>query len=161
MLPALPRGTCGVPDVMMISTLSRTNSAAISARRSSRPSAQRYPIATVRPSIQPSSRSRCTKAATHSLAAERVLWPKKPMVGSFADCCARAASGHAAAQRDDLAPPHSITSSAIATSVGGSSRPRAFATLRLMASSNLTGCSTGKSAGLVPCRILCTYAAAR
>jgi hypothetical protein len=33
-----------------------------------------------------------------------VLWPKKPMVGSLPDCCARAASGHAAA-----APPRSVT----------------------------------------------------
>src|SRR5262245_2232067 len=30
------------------------------------------------------------------------------------------------------------------------------AVLRLTASSNLTGCSTGSSAGLVPCKILCT-----
>jgi hypothetical protein len=49
---------------------------------------------TVRPSIQSSSRSRCVKAATHSLAAERVLWPENPMVGSFFACCARDASGH-------------------------------------------------------------------
>ena len=46
------------------STFSRTNSAAISAKRSLRPSPQRYSIATLRPSIQPSSRSRCTKAAS-------------------------------------------------------------------------------------------------
>jgi hypothetical protein len=85
--------TAGVPDVTMTSTLSRTNSAAISAKRSSRPSAQRYSTAMVRPSIQPSSRSRCTNAAVHSLAADRVLWPNKPMVGSFVGCCARAASG--------------------------------------------------------------------
>ena len=40
----------------------------------------------------------------------------------IAGCCARAASGHdrrAAEQRDELAPPHSITSSARASSVGG------------------------------------------
>ena len=51
-------------------------------------------------------------------------------------CCARAASGHAAA-----APPssvmnsrrlHSITSSARASSVGGTSRPSALAVLRLI-----------------------------
>ena len=59
--------TAAVPAVTMTSTLSRTNSAAISAKRSLRPSAQRYSIATVRPSIQPSSRSRCTKAAVHWL----------------------------------------------------------------------------------------------
>src|SRR5262249_50179987 len=51
-----------LPPVTMISTLRRTNSAAISRKRSVRPSAQQYWIATVRPSIQSSSRSRCTKA---------------------------------------------------------------------------------------------------
>jgi hypothetical protein len=96
----------GVPDVTMISTLSRTNSAAISAKRSLRPSPQRYSIARLRPSIQPSSRSRWTKGAAHSLAAERVLWPKNPMVGSFFGCCALAASGHAT-----VAPPSSATNS--------------------------------------------------
>jgi hypothetical protein len=40
------------------STWSLTNSAAISAKRSERPSPQRYSILMVRPSIQPSSRSR-------------------------------------------------------------------------------------------------------
>ena len=98
--------TTAVPAVTMTSTLSRTNSAAISAKRSLRPSAQRYSIATVRPSIQPSSRSRCTKAAVHGPQAEGVAAPKNPMVGSFAGCCARAASGHAAA-----APPSSVMNS--------------------------------------------------
>src|SRR5262249_51314361 len=37
--------TCGVPEVTMTSTLSRTNSVAISAARSVRPFAQRYSIA--------------------------------------------------------------------------------------------------------------------
>src|SRR5215813_9311942 len=40
-------------------------------------------------------------------------------------------------------PHHSITSSASASRVGGTVRPSALAVLRLMASSNLTGCSTG------------------
>src|SRR3954451_4540667 len=43
---------------------------------------------------------------------------------------------------------HSITSSARASSVGGTSRPRALAVLRLMASSNFVGCWTGRAAGL-------------
>ena len=34
--------------------------------------------------------------------------------------------------------------------------PSALAVLRLTTRSNLTGCSTGRSAGLVPCKILCT-----
>jgi hypothetical protein len=51
---------------------------------------------------------------------------------------------------------YSITSSARASSVGGISRPSVFAVLRLMTSSNLVGCITGKSAGLSPLRILPT-----
>ena len=57
--------TSAFPDVTMTSTFRRTNSAAISAARSVRPSAQRYSIATLRPSLQSSSRSRWTKAAVH------------------------------------------------------------------------------------------------
>ena len=49
--------------------------------------------------------------------------------------------------------PHSITSSARASSVGGTSRPRTLAAWRLMHSSNLVDCITGKSAGLAPLRI--------
>jgi hypothetical protein len=51
-------------------------------------------------------------------------------------------------------PFHSITSSARASSVGGTSRSSAFAVVRLMTRSNLVGCSTGMSAGLVPRKIL-------
>src|SRR6266446_2796379 len=98
--------TAAVPAVTMTLTLSRTNSAAISAKRSLRPSAQRYSIAKVRPSIQPSSRSRCTNAAVHLLWTDGVSGPRNPIVGSFAGCCARAATGHAAA-----APPRSVMKS--------------------------------------------------
>ena len=45
---------------------------------------------------------------------------------------------------------YSITSSALASSVAGSSRPSVFAVLRLMTSSNVVGCWTGKSDGLMP-----------
>src|SRR5258707_15272130 len=58
--------------------------------------------------------------------------------------------------RDELATPHSITSSARASTVGGTSRPSAFAVIRLSARSNLVGCSTGISAGFAPRRILST-----
>ncbi len=49
-----------------------------------------------------------------------------------------------------------ITSSARFSSDGGIVRPRAFAVFRLMTSSNFVGCSTGRSAGFVPLRILST-----
>jgi hypothetical protein len=51
-------------------------------------------------------------------------------------------------------PAHSITSSAVASSVGGTSRPSALAVLRWMTNSNLVGCTTGRSAGFSPLRIL-------
>src|SRR6266436_6285438 len=47
---------------------------------------------------------------------------------------------------------HSITSSARASSVGGTSMPSALAVCRLITNSNFVDCSTGKSAGLVPLR---------
>src|SRR5262249_14927640 len=59
----------------------------------------------------------------------------------------------AAEQRYELAPFHSITSSARASSVGGTSRPSAFAVPMLMTSSNVVGCMTARSAGVVPLRI--------
>src|SRR6266571_4478654 len=51
-----------------------------------------------------------------------------------------------------LAPFYSITSSAKMRSVGGNVIPSACAVLRLRTSSNFMGCSTGRSAGLVPLR---------
>jgi hypothetical protein len=48
---------------------------------------------------------------------------------------------------------HSITSSARADRVGGTSMPSAFAVRRLITNSNLVDCTTGKSAGSTPLRI--------
>ena len=63
----------------------------------------------------------------------------------------------AAEQRDELAPLHSITSSASASSLSGIVRPSAFAVLRLSTSSTLVGCSIGRPAGLAtPFNILST-----
>src|SRR5271154_5193946 len=59
----------------------------------------------VRPSIQPSSRNRSTKAAVHALQIEASA-PRNPTVGSLPACCARAASGHVAAP-----PPTSVMNS--------------------------------------------------
>src|SRR5262249_8261578 len=52
--------------------------------------------------------------------------------------------------------PHSITSSARASSVGGISRLSALAVFRFKINSNLTGSWTGSSAGFVPLMILST-----
>src|SRR3954464_3856455 len=50
--------------------------------------------------------------------------------------------------RDEFPPLHSITSSARTSSVGGTSRPSAFAAFRLRVVSYLVGACTGRSAGL-------------
>src|SRR5262245_53415855 len=60
----------------------------------------------------------------------------------------------AAEQRDELAAPdHSITSSAVESSVAGKVRPSMPAVPALMTSSNLVDCTTGRSAGLAPLRM--------
>src|SRR5438132_6046348 len=69
----------------------------------------------------------------------------------------RPRSRRAAEQCDELAPPHSITSSARASSVGGTSRPIAFAVLRLITNSNLVGPWTGSSPGFSPLRMRSAY----
>jgi hypothetical protein len=64
--------------------------------------------------------------------------------------------GCAAEQRDERATPHSITSSASASRFAGTLRPSALAVLRLMASSNVVGRWTGRSAGFSPLRMRST-----
>jgi hypothetical protein len=51
---------------------------------------------------------------------------------------------------------YSITSSARASNEGGTVSPMTLAVLRLITSSNFTGCSMGKSAGFSPLRTFCT-----
>ena len=51
---------------------------------------------------------------------------------------------------------YSITSSAMASSDGGTVRPSALAVLRLMTNSYLVGVCTGRSAGFSPLRIRST-----
>src|SRR3954470_19438801 len=69
--------------------------------------------------------------------------------GSERPCCHRPAG-----QRDELPPSHhSITSSAVASSVAGTSRPSALAVLRLITSSYLVAACTGRSAGFSPLRM--------
>src|SRR5262249_5943148 len=63
---------------------------------------------------------------------------------------------HPAEQRDERAPLHSITSSAMSSRSRGTSRFSDLAVLRLMISSYLVGCSTGRSAGFAPFKILPT-----
>src|SRR6516225_7314757 len=68
----------------------------------------------------------------------------------------RPCSRRAAEQRDELPAPHSMTSSARESSVGGMVRPSILAVFVLMTNRSLVGNSTGKSAGLAPFRIFAT-----
>src|SRR5947209_4519398 len=68
-----------------------------------------------------------------------------------------ASRGHRAAQKQhQLAPPHSMTSSARARIASGMVSPRVLAVLRLMTSLNVVGCCTGRSPGLAPFKIFAT-----
>src|SRR5262245_6120473 len=71
-------------------------------------------------------------------------------------CGLRPCCSDAAEQRDKLAASHSITSSARSRNDSGIVRPSAFAVVRLTTRSYLVGCSTGRSPGFAPSRILCT-----
>src|SRR6516162_9472594 len=80
----------------MASTFCRRNSAAISLTRLELPSAQRYSIAILSPSIQPSSRRRASKAVVHGFQTVASA-PSTPICRGLPTCCARAAHGHATA----------------------------------------------------------------
>src|SRR5262245_50353676 len=56
--------------------------------------------------------------------------------------------------RHDPPSHHSITSSTVARSCAGTSRPSALAVCMLMMNSNLVDCVTGRSVGFAPLRIL-------
>jgi hypothetical protein len=86
------------------------------------------------------------------------LWSKSGQTRAQLDCPLCAKSGLMHRSKMYL---YSITSSARASNVGGTVRPSALAVLRLMTSWNLVGCSTGRSAGLAPLRILSTKTAVR
>src|SRR5262245_13248927 len=95
-----------------------------------------------------------------------------PVLQTFAGCCAAAdaQSVRSMAQRvrtaiflfiffSDLSTRHSshlISLVARARTSGGIVRPICFAVFRLITNSNFVGCSTGRSAGLAPFRILST-----
>src|SRR5262244_1473872 len=67
--------------------------------------------------------------------------------------CQRPPRRRAADERDELAPLHSITSSARSRIAVGIVTPSALAALRLTTVSNAVACWTGRSAGFSPLRI--------
>src|SRR5262249_41741204 len=84
--------------------------------------------------------------APHTLLRARCAWPH---------------NRRAAEQGDEIATPHSITSSARASMIGAISRPIALGVLTLSTSVNLVGRSIGNSAALAPLRMRSTYIGAR
>ena len=81
----------------------------------------------------------------------------KPITGIA--CCARAASGHAAAPTSSVMNSRRCSFDHLVGAgehIGGTSRPSALAVLRLMTSSNLVGSCTGSSPGLAPRRMRST-----
>ena len=98
-----------VPLARITSGASATNSAANRRMRSASPAPRRYSIRTLRPSIQPNWCSPCSNAARRartSVSSASVADPMStPMRRTPSPCCARAASGHAAA------PPSSVMNS--------------------------------------------------
>src|ERR1700722_6484753 len=64
--------------------------------------------------------------------------------------CDRPCRNGAAGKPDELPPLHSITSSALASSVVGTAMPSASAVLRLITNWYLVGACTGRSAGFSP-----------
>src|SRR5262249_42445178 len=64
----------------------------------------------------------------------------------------RPRGGHAPEERDEIAPPHSITSSASESRLSEILMPSALAVFKLITVSNLVGCNTGSSEGFAPLR---------
>ena len=154
------RAEGGPPPATMTETGRRTSSAASAGSRSYSPCAQRYSMATFRPSTKPASSSRPRLSpATNDAEVSRERAVKKSNHRHRRLLRARRErprDRRAAEQRDELAPFHSITSSARASRVGGTSRPSALAVFRLMTSSYLVGACTGRSAGFSPLRMRST-----
>ena len=133
------------------------------------------------PSTYPSSLRRCRNASVRSEIAEGEVALRYPIRGTLAGCCAsagRTVGGRTVSSRQttilltiSFAPfvycllltarCHLMTRSALASTLGGIVRPICFAALRLITSSNFVGCSTGRSAGFLPFKILSTCLAVR
>jgi hypothetical protein len=99
----------------------------------------------------PSSRSGfmgLARQTTHNTSTRRVVFSETPSENPFRVNCRRFIDP------DALRPmaTHSITSSAMVRSDGGTVRPSMRALWWLMTSSNLVDCTTGRSAGFAPLR---------
>src|SRR5262245_11466016 len=100
---------------------------------------------------QPKCRHVRSRFARRPAAEEPDHWHRRPLRSRR-----ERPGGGAAEQRDELAALHSITSSATSSRSRGISRLSDLAVLRLITSSYLVGCSTGRSPGFAPFKILPT-----
>ena len=148
--------TIALPVAMMTSGVNAANSATYLRALSALPAVHRASIRTLLPSTQPN----CCKPRRNAVM-RACPSASSPVISTTirrtrSPCCARAASGHPAAAPPsnvkEFAAPHSITSSARASSDGGTERPSALAVLRLITSSYLVGACTGRSPGFSPLR---------
>jgi hypothetical protein len=80
-----------------------------------------------------------------------------PKLSVTADVSARQPSARSGCEQSQQGSPYSMTSSASASTPAGISRPSARAVLRLMRSSTLVSCRTGRSAGFAPLRMRAAY----
>src|SRR5262245_46021244 len=99
-----------------------------------------------------SSNGRLSHSRLQSVRVSLWAWPAVPLLQARRERPRR----RAAEERDELAPFHSITSSASCWRCKGMSRPITLADFRLSASSNVVVACTGRSAGFSPLRIRST-----
>src|SRR5215510_12336114 len=168
----------GPPETTIRSTLRRTRSAARPESRSNFPSANRYSKVIFFPSIHPSLPISCRNASKRTAIPEAVLDSRKPMRGTLLvrvgkrNICQKKSCQQPESESllhvlflalclTHFASFHLITLSALYSKDCGMVRLICCAVFRLITSSNFVGCSTGKSAGLAPFRILSTKYATR
>src|SRR5262249_28088677 len=135
------------PDVMIIVGAERTSSAATAGTRAAGTNPQWSSIRILRPSTHPNflnaSRKAAWRARLRNVGEVVRLIDEPGQAARLLRARGERQRGRGAAEsQDELAAVHSITSSARASNVGGTSRPSALAVLRLMSSSYLVGACT-------------------
>src|SRR5215469_872073 len=98
----------------------------------------------------------CAQTVRHRVRRPGVKEPDHRRRRPLRACRKRPRSHRAAEQRDEIAPFHSITSSARESRSSEMPTPRALAVVRLITSLNVVGCMTGRSAGLAPLKMRST-----
>src|SRR5262245_60156672 len=122
---------------------------------SSLPPDQRYSIWIFCPTVQllqPLKKRRIAPLSDGIVCCERHEHADAPH-GALLRARRKRPGSRSAEQRDELAPIHSITSSASESRLSEILMPSALAVFKLITVSNLVGCNTGSSEGFAPLRI--------